>query len=221
MFLAPIFTFDLHQKILPGLVTLGKYSKEKPSLTAVTTYNKIIIQDLTALENRSDSNENIRSFNITQPITSVSAARFSGHDADVLLVCTKSNILVYKVEENQDVFTRSVTDGGNVVVFGTISDQELILVGGNCSVQGFDKTGADPFWTVTGDNVRSLTLLDIDNDGNNELIVGSDDYDIRIFRNDDLIHEITETQIVTHLYALGELEKKWKNFAGKFIHLRI
>ena len=208
MFNTPIFTYDLHQKILPGLVTLGKYSSdETPSLTAVTTSNKIIIQDLTAFENRTDSNGNIRSFNIVQPITSIVAARFTGDDADVLLVCTKSNLLVYKVEENQDVFTRNVTDGGNVVIYGVISDQELILVGGNCSVQGFDKSGEDPFWTVTGDNVRSLTLLDIDNDGKNELVVGSDDYDIRIFKDDDLIHEITETQIVTHLYALGQFNR--------------
>ena len=26
----------------------------------------------------------------------------------------------------------------------------LAIVGGNCSIQGFDYEGNDPFWTVTG-----------------------------------------------------------------------
>ena len=40
---------------------------------------------------------------------------------------------------------------------------------------------------VTGDNVCSLTLCDFNSDGQHELIVGSEDYDIRIFQNDELI----------------------------------
>ena len=42
-------------------------------------------------------------------------------------------------------------------------------MGGNCSIQGFDWQGNDPYWTVTGDNVRSISLLDIDQDGDNEV----------------------------------------------------
>jgi len=40
---------------------------------------------------------------------------------------------------------------------------------------------------VTGDNVCSLTLCDFNSDGQRELIVGSEDYDIRVFQNDELI----------------------------------
>lgn len=202
---APVFSFSLHQKILPGLLTLGHYSSDVPCLTAVTTSNKIIVQSLRTPEDNKNGTDNVRSLNVTQPITCVASAKLKGRDADVLLVCTKSNVLVYDVEQNQDVFTRDVTDGGNVIVHGPVgNDQDLILVGGNCSVQGFDESGEDPYWIVTGDNVRSLALADVDGDGRNELVVGSDDYDIRIFKNDDLVHEITETQIVTHLYSLGE-----------------
>ena len=39
---------------------------------------------------------------------------------------------------------------------------------------------------MTGDNVCSLALCDFNSDGQNELIVGSEDYDIRIFQNDEL-----------------------------------
>ena len=42
-------------------------------------------------------------------------------------------------------------------------------------------------WQVTGDNVCSLALCDFNNDGENELLVGSEDYDIRVFKNDELL----------------------------------
>ena len=45
----------------------------------------------------------------------------------------------------------------------------MAIVGGNCSLQGFDSTGTSIYWTVTGDNVSSLTLLDYDQDGYNEV----------------------------------------------------
>ena len=40
---------------------------------------------------------------------------------------------------------------------------------------------------VTGDNVCSLALCDFNSDSLPELIVGSEDYDIRVFQNDELI----------------------------------
>ena len=76
----------------------------------------------------------------------------------------------------------------NVLTVGQIGSKDiesnpLAIVGGNCSIQGFDSEGNDPFWTVTGDNVSSLTLMDYNRDGKNELIVGSEDFEIRIFSN--------------------------------------
>ena len=45
----------------------------------------------------------------------------------------------------------------------------LAVVGGNCSLQGFDHDGNDPFWTVTGDNVTALMMMDYNQDGKNEV----------------------------------------------------
>ena len=70
--------------------------------------------------------------------------------------------------------------------------------------QGFDYEGNDPFWTVTGDNVTSLVMTDYNKNGNNELIVGSEDFEIRVFANDEIITEITETDSVTNLAAVQE-----------------
>ena len=199
-----IITFNLNQKIQPGLVTLGKYENEMPNLTLVSNSNKIFIYDLQHFENKTKTEDNVRTLNFPNQITSIGTARFKDDDFDLLLVCTVNRIFVYNVHQNQDVFTKELSNGGHVVQFGMVGTSELVLVGGNYSVQGFDKTGVEIFWIVTGDDVRSLALIDVDNDGENELVVGSDDYDIRIFKNEDLVHEITETQIVTFLVNVGK-----------------
>ena len=41
---------------------------------------------------------------------------------------------------------------------------------------------------MTGDNVCSLTLCDFTASGHNALLVGSEDYDIRVFQGDELIN---------------------------------
>lgn len=47
----------------------------------------------------------------------------------------------------------------------------VVIIGGNCSIQAFDYKGNEILWTVTGDNVRSIIIMDIDMDGSNEVIV--------------------------------------------------
>lgn len=55
--------------------------------------------------------------------------------------------------------------------FGKVSDGNLAMIGGNCAIHGFDRDGNDAFWTVTGDNISAMALVDIDNDGQNEVCV--------------------------------------------------
>lgn len=64
-----------------------------------------------------------------------------------------------------------MSDGANAITIGKLGRHvsPLALIGGNCSIHGFDSEGNDPFWTVTGDNVSSLTLTDFDGDNENEV----------------------------------------------------
>ena len=41
---------------------------------------------------------------------------------------------------------------------------------------------------MTGDNVCSLALCDFNANGYDELLVGSEDYDIRVFQGDELMN---------------------------------
>ena len=151
------------------------------------------------------ANQEIAMLNINQRVTAIQAGRLDpDSNRDVLLVGTPTNLLAYDVERNADLFHKDVPDGVNALVVGELGlantgKQPLAIVGGNCSIQGFDHEGNDPFWTVTGDNVSSLSLVDYHNNGNKRLVVGSEDFEIRIFAEDEILAEITETEAVTAL----------------------
>lgn len=162
------------------------------------------------MESGQQANHDLVFLNIHQRITALEAGRLDPKsNRDTLLIGTPTNLLAYDVERNADVFHKDVTDGVNALVVGNlgISNEEsvpLAIVGGNCSIQGFDYEGNDPFWTVTGDNVSSLNLIDYHNNGNKRLVVGSEDFEIRIFAEDEILAEITETEAVTALTAVEE-----------------
>jgi Bardet-Biedl syndrome 2 protein len=137
--------------------------------------------------------------NINRKITSVVAGNLSPHlGHDVLMTGTQTALMVYDVEENADLFFKEVHDGVNVIAFGNIHavEQSVCVVGGNCSIQAFDHEGTELFWTVTGDNVSALSFCDVNDDGVAELICGTEDFEIRVFHHEDVVKEITETDVV-------------------------
>jgi len=64
-----------------------------------------------------------------------------------------------------------IPDGVAAIAIGKLGSMKdpVIIVGGNCSIQAFDHKGNEILWTVTGDNVRSIIVVDIDLDGFNEV----------------------------------------------------
>eukprot|EP01060_Flectonema_neradi_P014585 TRINITY_DN2120_c0_g2_i3.p1 TRINITY_DN2120_c0_g2~~TRINITY_DN2120_c0_g2_i3.p1 ORF type:complete len:738 (+),score=159.95 TRINITY_DN2120_c0_g2_i3:244-2214(+) len=156
----------------------------------------------------------IKYLNINRQVTALKVGKYTEGAPDTLMVGTQTNLLAYNVEANSDLFYKEVQDGINTMTFGKVGGIEtpLAVVGGNCSIQGFDRDGQELFWTVTGDNVTALALMDIQGTGLNELLVGSEDFEIRIFKNEEVITETTETDRVQCLapmygtryaYALG------------------
>ena len=43
--------------------------------------------------------------------------------------------------------------------------------------------------------MSSLELIDFNSDNRNELVVGSEDFDIRVFKDDEIICEMSETEV--------------------------
>ncbi|CAN0149825.1 unnamed protein product [Ectocarpus sp. 13 AM-2016] len=49
-----------------------------------------------------------------------------------------------------------------------------------------------------------MTMADANGDGQRKLLVGSDDFEVRVFRREEVLSEITEAERVTHLQSLDE-----------------
>lgn len=209
--LAPVFSMKLNHKIFPRMAAIAKFDGTHPCLTAATTAGKVFIHNphkrLDRLGGRLEQNKtnaDITLLNINQQVSALCCGSLDDSQRDVLFVGTPTNLLAYDVENNSDLFYKEVPDGVNSLLVGNVGTNPtpLVLAGGNCSIQGFDSEGSDQFWTVTGDNVCSLALVDFDGDGNKELLVGSEDFDIRVFKDDEIIAEMSETEAVTSLHAL-------------------
>ena len=152
------------------------------------------------------ADSDISMLNINQQVTAICAGNLLPKitKKDYLFVGSQTNLLAYDVERNCDLFYRDTPDGVNALTIGQVGGMgmPLVVAGGNCSLLGFDQDGNDLFWTVTGDNVSSLMVCDFNSDGESELVVGSDDFDIRVFKDADMINEISETDAVTSLCPL-------------------
>ncbi|KAH3765972.1 DNA topoisomerase 1 [Pelomyxa schiedti] len=212
----PSFTLHLNTSIQPGRATIGKFDGVHPSLACSTTGGKVFVHTpfvapagTVAINTMGNQ---FRFLNVNEKVTALASGCFaklggSGKEPahDVLLVGTPSNLLAFDVERNQDIFFKEVDDGVNVICMGTLGESNVqqAIVGGNCNIQGFDGTGEEQFFTVTGDNVTSMGVLDFNSDGTNELIVGSEDFDIRAFSStSELLAEVNESNVVTGLCPL-------------------
>lgn len=216
----PTFTIKLGQPIFPGLVTCGKFDGKTPSIAFATTGGKIIVHSPHDHSVAADgsSNNALRHLNLNRKITSLVAGslgqgthnltEFGEGERDVLFVGTQSNLLAYDVERNADVFFCDVQDGVNCLCVGSLgsSSKKMVVAGGNCSILGFDGSGSECFWTVTGDNVSALAFVEdgdnINNGVKNTLLAGSEDFEIRSFRGEESLFEISEADKVILLHGL-------------------
>ncbi|KAJ8966048.1 hypothetical protein NQ317_018129 [Molorchus minor] len=208
------FTLELNYKIVPGLVTLGKYDGTHPSITAATSTDKVLIHSPhkknVSTSGRmiwSETNREIATLNINHSITCLATGILNPKDGkDVLVIGINTHILVYNVHDNKDIFYKECQDGAKSLAIGTFNGSELplVMVGGNSSVHGFDTSGREIFWTAFGEVITSLVLMDFTKSGLNELIVASEDFNIRIFKGNQVLATLVETEMVTNLIPLPE-----------------
>ena len=113
--------------------------------------------------------------------------------------------MCYDVIENKTLFNNEVDNGVYCAISGMFStfDNPLVIVGGNCSLQGYGIQGEEQFWTVTGGNTLSLVLNDVDDNSFNEIIAGTDDYMIRYIKKEQNINEIDEIKKISQIYSIS------------------
>eukprot|EP00039_Didymoeca_costata_P008208 m.109081 g.109081 ORF g.109081 m.109081 type:complete len:778 (+) comp13991_c0_seq2:198-2531(+) len=219
--LRPVFTVRFGQDVLPGQVAAGKFDGVNAGLACATKTGKVFVHHPHGLLQPIDTTDNVEriranagspsksssvSFlNIKKQITGLAAGSLDGSGKDALIIGTANELMAYDVVQNADIFHKEIPDGVLSLVLGAIGkdSQLLAFAGGNCSIQAFDKNGEDKFWTVTGDNVCSMVLCDLVGDGEYQLLVGSEDFDLRVFEhNGNVLHEFSETEAVVGLCNL-------------------
>ncbi|KAJ1450562.1 ciliary BBSome complex subunit 2 [Pelagophyceae sp. CCMP2097] len=223
------YKIKLGRRVEAKLATVGKFDGIHPSIACASgKTGQVLVYDPHELVDASSSAPQLRVFNFNKPVTALACGPLrpgrglvdgvrgtarrgtlpaGGADAvrDVLLVGLASAVLAYDVELNADIFFKEVQDGVHALCFGLLAaaagclPEPLVLVGGNCSVVGFDVDGVEKFWTVAGDTVSAVCMA---NDG--DLLVGSDDFEVKVFRGDEVVCEVTEAD---KIFALAGLQQ--------------
>ena len=119
--------------------------------------------------------------------------------SDVLFIGCEISLLCYDIMENKTLFDREITEGVLCMCCGRFSTftEPLCLAGGNCNIVGVDIHGEEKFWTVLGGNTICMALGYVEADNIYNLFVGTDDYTIRVYKDEEPISEINEnTKIV-------------------------
>lgn len=146
----------------------------------------------------------------------------STDDYDVVVIGTATSLICYDVFKNKTVFHRQMPEGIRYIEvnlnmnyswkhiyyflkFGIVDDQvnPLIICACGSTIWGIDAFGSDVFWTALGDDINSLTLCDFDNDGKNELVIGTNGIEIKVLKNLALLSEFTEGDPVSAVKTLS------------------
>eukprot|EP00043_Microstomoeca_roanoka_P017703 m.185571 g.185571 ORF g.185571 m.185571 type:complete len:539 (-) comp16685_c3_seq2:923-2539(-) len=218
--LSVAFTIKLGYEVQPGCVTVGLLDGVHPSLVCAAPGGKVVVHSpqharsnpyppgRAAAKRREDTtvlrfNREVTRLSCGQLITSTSSR--SQATPDLIFVGSSDNLTAYDFVNNSDKFSIDAADGCSALAIGTLGDQSqpLIFVGGTCSIYGYDHEGNDQFWTVTGDDVTALAIGPFTS-GENQLVVGSEDFDIRVFNADaELLMELSERDAITQLVRLS------------------
>jgi Bardet-Biedl syndrome 2 protein len=211
-----IYHFELNHQILNNLVCIGKYDGVNPSICFVTVGGKIMI--FSPYEKIGSLNQDLRNdvdykilmnsslkkeLNILNLNKEISAISFGIGDTispkEYLFIGSPTSLMCYDIAGNKTLFNNELLNGVYCMATGVFSkfNYPLCIVGGNFLIQGFDLNGEEKFSTFAGGNAICMGMSDFDDDSFLELIVGTDDYSIRIYKDEKSSLEINEnTKIV-------------------------
>lgn len=118
---------------------------------------------------------------MNEPITCVDVLRpertiTQDFQSDLVVVGTERSLLVFDVFNNKTIFHRDMPEGVECVRISRVEQAgpTVIVCGCGSTIWGIGAQGEDVFWTTLGDDVHSLDLCDVDEDGVKEVSECSD-----------------------------------------------
>lgn len=132
--------------------------------------------------------------NVNKKVTALSAANLEPHsDTTTLLIGSSSSFQAYHVHTNSDLFYISVPGGVHSILPTTSAVDcgwPTLLAGGQGTVAGYSAAGEVQLRLTIGDTATALALVDIDGDGRLQLVVGSSEGYLRVYRGTTLMEEV-------------------------------
>nr|CAI39046.1 BBS2, putative [Paramecium tetraurelia] len=167
------YNFSLKYDII--MATSGKLIGDSTSLIGYTSIGSILLFQ----------NNTSNFLNVKREFKSLGVIN------QCLVMASENTLTVHDVENNFDQCFIEVQDGINTLAIGQYyngdSLQELIFVGGNCSLQGFNVQGEEIYWNVASDEVAALCVFGFDNE--NYIVIGTTDNCVRLLRGVDIVFQ--------------------------------
>ncbi|CAG2213819.1 BBS2 [Mytilus edulis] len=154
------------------MVTVGKYDGKHPALTCATTAGKVLIHSPHTRGQRGGRVDTTK-------------------DQDINLLNINQQV--------SSVFAGSLNGKNDILAIGTQTNILAYDVNNNSDL--FYKDCADGANCIVIGKLGTIIepMVDFNAQGQNQLVVGSEDFDIRVFREDEIIAEMTETEAITSL----------------------
>jgi Bardet-Biedl syndrome 2 protein len=141
-------------------------------------------------------------------ITAIATGKLSQtSEKEYLAIGTDTNILVYQVDENIEVFFKEITEGVRCMIIGTsdLMHSPMLFCGTRTTVRGFNEKGEEMLWIVTSGVINSIILFDFNRDADLEILLGCEDEKIRVYKHDKFIRELNENGPVKEIIQIGSL----------------
>ncbi|CAD5219020.1 unnamed protein product [Bursaphelenchus okinawaensis] len=197
--LKEIVNYSFGHRLSRNATAIGRFDENSgDTLVAGTSSNKVILQNSEAI------------FHVNEPITWIDVlhqpSKQYGFVSDLVIVGTEKSLIVFDVYNNKTMFHRDMPEGITCIKIGHLDEhkENVIVCGCGSTIWGIDFQGEDVFWTALGDDVNSIDLCDIDYDGMNELIVGSNGTEIKVLKQQSLLKDLIEGDPCVMIKTMGE-----------------
>ena len=187
----PVAQYETHENSIQFLTAVGNFTGKGHCFAAAASAKRLYVYDTTEEPDRAKAG-----VKIGQKITCVCPCEYQ--DREALAIGTDNSVQLFDLKTNTQIFSVLIDDGVSAV---TVYDKRYIYVGSNCSILGYDLTGNEVLWTVTGDVVTAM--CEIEWNSQKCILAASNDLTIRLFSGEEAIRERKVHSKVLFLRPLG------------------